>query len=147
MLGVEVDISRAQQGEIAVGHTAERKLELGQILEKTLSDKKLSTKMAERRPRMVFYECFAAGRITNLLLNNFGNLCRSQKFIEDLIEDKYNLILVLRNKLEKTEPIVISPKLLETWFVFTDGTCETGDTGEKLGGMGGVLVSANGTYL
>ena len=147
MLGVEVDISRAQQGEIAVGHTAERKLELGQILEKTLSHKKLSTKMAERRPRMVFYECFAAGRIINLLLNNFGNLCRSQKFIEDLIEDEYNLILVLRNKLEKTEPIVISPKLLETWFVFTDGTCETGDAGEKLGGMGGVLVSANGTYL
>ena len=42
---------------------------------------------------------------------------------------------------------MISPKFLETWFVFTDGACETSDTGEKLGGVGGVLVSANGTYL
>ena len=63
MLGVQVDTSRAQQGEIAVSPTAERKLDLGQALEETLSDKKLSAKMAERlRGPMVFYECFAAGR-------------------------------------------------------------------------------------
>ena len=61
MLGVQVDTSRAQQGEIAV-------------FEETLSNRKLSTKMAERlRGRMVFYECFAAGRTTNLLLKNFGS--------------------------------------------------------------------------
>ena len=144
MLGVQVDTSRAQQGEIAMGRTAERKLELGQALEETLS----STKMAERlRGRMVFYECFAAGRTTNLLLKNFGNLCRSQRFVEDLTEDECDLILALRNRVEKAEPIVISPKLLETWLVFTDGACETCDTGGKLGGVGGVLVSANGTYL
>ena len=97
MLGVQVDTSRAQQGEIAVGHTAERKLELGQALEETLSNKKLSTKMAERlRGRMVFYECFAAGRTTNLLLKNFGNLCRSQRFVEDLTEDECDLILAFK---------------------------------------------------
>ena len=63
MLGVQVDTSRAQQGEIAVSPTAKRKLDLGQALEETLSDKKLSAKMAERlRGHMVFYECFAAGR-------------------------------------------------------------------------------------
>ena len=38
---------------------------------------------------------------------------------------------------------MISPKLLETWCVFTDGACETGVTGGKLGGVSGVLVPAN----
>ena len=96
---------------------------------------------------MVFYECFGAGRATNLLLKNFGNLCKSQRFVEDLTEDECEVILALRNRVEKAEPIVISPKLLGTWFVFTDGACETGYDGRKLGGVGGVLVSANGTYL
>ena len=73
MLGVQVDTSRAQQGEIAVSPTAKRKLDLGQALEETLSDKKLSAKMAERlRGHMVFYECFAAGRTTNLPLKTLG---------------------------------------------------------------------------
>ena len=36
---------------------------------------------------------------------------------------------------------------METWFVFTDGACETNDLGQKEGGVGGVLVSANGTYV
>jgi len=124
MLGVQVDTSRAQQGEVAVGRTAGRKPKLGQALEETLSNKKLSTKMAERlRGRMVFYECFAAGSTANLLLNNFGNLCRSRRFFEDLTGDECDTILALRNRVEKAEPIVISPKLLETWFVFTDGAC------------------------
>ena len=48
MLGVRVDTSKAQQGEISVGHTTDRKLGLGQALEETLLAKKLSTKMAER---------------------------------------------------------------------------------------------------
>ena len=82
-----------------------------------------------------------------MLLKNFGNLCRSQRFVEDLAEDECDLILALRNRVEKAEPIVTSPKLLQTWCVFTDGACETGVTGGKLGGVGGVLVSANGTYL
>ena len=74
MLGVQVDTSRAQQGEVAVGRTAGRKPKLGQALEETLSNKNLSTKMAERLlGRMVFYECLAAGHTTNLLLKNLGS--------------------------------------------------------------------------
>jgi len=41
MLGIQVDTSRAQQGKIAVGHTAERKLELGQAFEETLAGKEV----------------------------------------------------------------------------------------------------------
>ena len=66
MLGVQVDAFKAQQHVISVGHTVERKLELGQAFDDALTAGKLSTKLAERlRGRMVFYECFAAGRTTN----------------------------------------------------------------------------------
>ena len=148
MLGVQVDASKAQQHEVSVGHTVERKLELGQAFDDALTAGKLSTKLAERlRGRMVFYECFAAGRTTNLLLKKFGSLCRSQRFIEDLTSEECELILALKQRVSSAEPIVISPKFMETWFVFTDGACETNDFGKKEGGVGGVLISANGTYV
>ena len=77
MLRVQVDASKARQHVISVGHTVERELELEQAFDDALTAGKLSTKLAERlRGRMVFYECFAAGR-TNLLLKKFGSLCRS----------------------------------------------------------------------
>jgi hypothetical protein len=34
-----------------------------------------------------------------------------------------------------------------SWYTFTHGACETDDAGRKIGGVGGVIVSANGTYL
>ena len=36
---------------------------------------------------------------------------------------------------------------MDTWYTFTHGACETDDAGRKIGGVGGVIVSANGTYL
>ena len=46
-----------------------------EALEETLSNKKLSTKMAERlRGRMVFYECFAAGPHNKLASEEFWKL-------------------------------------------------------------------------
>jgi hypothetical protein len=63
------------------------------------------------------------------------------------VPDECEIILALKERVTTAEPIVISPRFLDTWYVFTDGACETDDTGRKIGGVGGVLVSANGTYL
>ena len=77
MLGVRVDTSRAHVAEVSVDHTDERKLELAEEFELEVNSKQLSTKHAERLGgRMVFYECLAAGRTTNLLMKNFGELCK-----------------------------------------------------------------------
>ena len=148
MLGVQVDASKAPQTEISVGHTVERKLELGQAFDDTLTAGKLGTKLAERlRGRVVFYECFAAGRATNFLLKKFGSLSKSQRLVEDLTSVECELIAALKQRVSSAQPIVISPKFTETWFVFTDGACETNDLGQKEGGVGGGLVSANGKYV
>ena len=77
MLGVRVDTSRAHVAEVSVDHTDERKLELAEEFELEVNSKQLSTKHAERlRGRMVFYECLAAGRTTNLLMKKFEELCK-----------------------------------------------------------------------
>ena len=70
---------------------------------------------------MVFCECFAAGRTPNLLLKKFGSWYRLPKFVEGLIPEECELILALKRRVSSTEPIGISPKFMETWFIFTDG--------------------------
>ena len=148
MLGVKVDTSGVSSSEVRVGHTDERKLELAAEFDLALEVKQLSSKGAERlRGRMVFYECFAAGRTTNLLLKNFGELCKHQRFVEDLTLDECSLILALKRRVCDALPILISPKFLDTWYIFTDGACEGESLEQKVGGIGGVLVSSNGTYV
>ena len=69
MLGVKDDTSGIPSVEVRVGPTDERKLELAAEFDLKLEAKQLSSKSAERLGgRMVFYECFAAGRTANLLL-------------------------------------------------------------------------------
>ena len=119
---VQVDASTVHQHEVPVGHTVERKLERGQAFEYASKTGRFSTKLAERlRGRMVFYECFAAGRTTNLLLKKFGSWYRSQRFVEDLAPEECELILALKQRVSSAEPIGISPKFMETWFILTDG--------------------------
>ena len=93
---------------------------------------------------MVFYECFAAGRTTNLLLRNFGDLCQHQRLVEDLTLDECALIFALKERVCNATPILISPKLLDTWYIFTDGACEDDAELRKIGGIGGVILSPNG---
>eukprot|EP00435_Cladocopium_sp_Y103_P065100 s379_g27.t1 len=148
MLGVQIDTSGADQGFVTVGHTAERRKELAAAFESAVNVCKLSNKTAESlRGRMVFYECFSAGRTTNLLLKDFGQLCRDGRSVDDLSQEQCDNILSLRDRVRDAEPIVVSPKFMTTWYVFTDGACETGDDGRKVGGVGGVLISACGSFM
>ena len=44
-------------------------------------------------------------------------------------------------------PILISPKFLDNWYIFTDDACEGESHEQKIGGIGGVLASSNVTYV
>lgn len=44
-------------------------------------------------------------------------------------------------------PVHISSRFMNTWYIFTDGACETDESGAKVGGVGGVLISACGKHL
>eukprot|EP00435_Cladocopium_sp_Y103_P039415 s2955_g10.t1 len=148
MLGVQIDTTQAPSGIVTVGHTVDRKRELAAAFDQAIQQAKLETKVAESlRGRMVFYECFAAGRTTNLLLKDFGKLCREGRVVEELTTLECENLQAIRDRVLNATPVKVSPKFMDTWFVFTDGACETDDHGDKVGGVGGVLVSANGTYL
>lgn len=113
MLGVRVDTSRVPEAEVLVGHTDKRKKELAEAFDLAISQKKLSAKHAERlRGRLLFYECFATGRTTNLLLKNFGELCKHQRLVEDLTLDECTLILALKKRVCDATPILISSNSL-----------------------------------
>jgi hypothetical protein len=61
----------------SVGHTDERTAELKQCLREIINNGELSTKEAERvMGRMISFDCYVFGRIANLDLKEFGNLCR-----------------------------------------------------------------------
>ena len=148
MLGVQIDASEATSGNFAVGHTADRKRELLKTFDEAIEAGRITTKLAESlRGRMVFYECFAAGRTTNLLLKEFGRLCRSDRVIDELSSEDLVLIAALRSRVAYAKPVTISSKFMDTWYIFTDGACEDGEDGMKVGGVGGVLVSSNGQYM
>eukprot|EP00435_Cladocopium_sp_Y103_P054310 s357_g17.t1 len=148
MLGVQINTTGAEEGFITVGHTEDRRRELAGAFDSAIANNKLSSKTAESlRGRMVFYECFSAGRTTNLLLKDFGKLCREGRAVDDLSTEGCDNILAWRDRVRNAQPIVVSPKFMNTWYFFTDGACESESDGKKVGGVGGVLISACGTYM
>lgn len=90
---------------------------------------------------------FCSGETTNLLLKDFGKHCREGRTVEDLNESGCQLILEIRNRVKDAEPISVSPRFMNTWYIFIDGASENSDDGKKTGGVGGVFISAGGDYF
>ena len=141
MLGLSIDLSHAENKKFAVGHTSERRTELLSSLLDILEKGEISPKEAERlRGRMLFFESFVFGRIANLCLKQFGDLCRAGRTSSKLTPAE---LVVVRNLYARVETAVSVPMgilNLSTWIVFTDGACE-GD--ETVGSVGGVLIAPN----
>ena len=76
MLGLKVDLTKAQECEMRVGHTPERKDELRQKIDSILADGYKEAKEAERlRGRMVFFEGYTFGRVASAAIKNLGRFC------------------------------------------------------------------------
>ena len=115
MLGVQIDASEATQGAFAGGHTESRKQELVKTFEDAIETGHMSSKVAESiRGRMVFYEWFAAGRTTNLLLREFGKLCRSDRVGDELTSEDLVILVALRGRVAHARPISISASFMDT---------------------------------
>ena len=121
MLGVQISASEVAARVVSVDHTEERKTELGEAFRVAIGSGKLSPKMAEYwRGCMVFFECFAARRITSLMLKNFGALCRAERCVDDLDAEDVELLTSFKQRVALAAPIVISPRLLDTGCIFTE---------------------------
>ena len=141
MLGLVVNLQEISSGQFFVTHTTERKDELKQCLEEIAVRGEISAKEAERiRGRMLFFECFVCGRVANLDLKLFGNLCRAGRTSNTLTTAEIEIVRRLHGRIDSGTAIPLGIKNLETWIIFTDGACE----GERpCGSVGGVLISPN----
>ena len=141
MLGLVVDLRKATSKAFFVSHTEERRSELQQSLEAIIQKGDLTQKEAERiRGRMLFFECFVFGRIANLDLKLFGDLCRAGRATSRVSTDEIQVVQRLCQRVQTGTAIPMGIQNLETWLIFTDGACE-GDV--PSGSIGGVLVAPN----
>ena len=144
MLGLEVDATDASQNILQVGHTATRRSELVASLNDVLESKQLSPKEAQRlRGRMIFFECYTFGRAANLLIKQFGKLCREEHSSKLSAQD-LEVVVNLRDRVAVGKPVSISVSHLNTWLIFTDGALE-GES--KIGSVGGLIISPNHRVL
>ncbi|CAE7351602.1 NaCP60E, partial [Symbiodinium sp. CCMP2592] len=142
MLGLSVDLSCVKQRILRVGHTQKRKEELTEYIQTILQEGKIDSKAAERlRGRMVFFEGFTFGRVSNRAQRVVAK-CVEKSAPQNLTEDLMWALTWLRERIAMSQPLVVERNLITTLIVFTDGAC---NPEEGTGGVGGVLVNASGT--
>ncbi|CAE7626039.1 NaCP60E [Symbiodinium sp. CCMP2592] len=142
MLGLSVDLSCVKQRILRVGHTQKRKEELTEYIQTILQEGKIDSKAAERlRGRMVFFEGFTFGRVSNRAQRVVAK-CVEKFAPQNLTEDLMWALTWLRERIALSQPLVVERNLITTLIVFTDGAC---NPEEGTGGVGGVLVNASGT--
>ena len=145
MLGLEVDLSGGSAGKVLIGHTEERRTELCNFIDGILESGSLSQKTFERlRGRMVFFEGFAFGRVSSSSVRLLARECDRQPVQCRLSPQMRHALLWLRSRVESANPLLIGPRILSTWFIFTDGACEPE---QGVGGIGAVLVSPSGVIV
>ena len=141
MLGLRVDLSRVQERILTVGHTEKRKAELHGYIQEVLTAGCIEPKAAERlRGRMVFFEGFSFGRVSNRAQRIIGR-CAEGSESAFLSADLKWALNWLDFRVCHSEPLTIERNLITTVLIFTDGAC---DPEEGTGGVGGVLVNASG---
>ena len=144
--GVQINLEEFEQGAVYIGHTEERKQELGPVLQDLLAGKKVSSKQAESlRGRMHWFESFAFGRVANKAVQTLGQLALKRRKANGLSTEELRDLKFLRDRVLQAPPLKISRSCLTSWIVFTDGACEGSD--RKVGSVGGVPVSPSGTCV
>ena len=144
-LGVTIDVSLMHQGRVLVDNTEARKRELGELIDKIVSTKKLSSADALKlRGRMQFTAGQLFGRVAKTCLARATNHAyRSSS--SDVSESLVSSLVLFKRFLLAQRPRVVTAAMLQTWVVFTDASFEHDSEDIDTAGFGGVLVSPQGT--
>eukprot|EP00434_Breviolum_minutum_P036682 symbB.v1.2.032515.t1/scaffold3913.1/size48432/3 len=134
-----------KDGEVELGHTESRRAELRAVIESILQEGQVLTKTAESlRGRLQWFETFAFGRTANSCLHRLGEISMCSGRSHRLSDDDRSVLSFLKNRVLTAPPILVQPCQLQTWYIFTDGSCESQD---GTGGVGGVLMGPDGRLL
>ena len=143
-LGVEVDLTEFSSGEVRIGHTQDRKDEIGAVLGDILKEHMVTAQQAESlRGRMHWFESFAFGRVANGAVRILGDLSLRGTRKVQLGQKDIVALRFLKERVLMAPPLKLTPTCLLTWVVFTDGACE-GPENQKVGSIGGVLIDPLG---
>ena len=141
-LGVELNLC-GPLGEVFLGHTEKRKTELSDAVSEIILRGKIETKFAESlRGRMQWFEGYVFGRTAQRCVQTVGELSLRSSRSSTLTGYELKCFKDLQERVLQAPPIEITPRVLDTWIIFTDGACEGSDT--KTGSIGGVLVDPFG---
>eukprot|EP00435_Cladocopium_sp_Y103_P002245 s2809_g1.t1 len=131
-LGVEIDLEKFHEGCVLIGHTADRREEIGRVLGEILIAGSVTAKQAESlRGRLHWFESFAFGRIANRAVKTVGEISlRGIRHVSLSPTDMASLRF-LKDRVLQAPPLKITPACLRSWILFTDGACE-GPDGAKV---------------
>ena len=142
MLGLNVDLSRFQEGSVQIGHTQKRVEELRSFLDDILAKNCLNEKTVERlRGRMNFFEGHCFGRGPSQALKVLRGQARYGASASCLSDAAKSCVKLLKERLNSAVPLQISKRSLKSWFLFTDGAC---GPDKFFGGVGAVLYNDEG---
>ena len=146
-LGVEIDLHNFGRGEVLIGHTAERREEIGAVLDEILKASSVTAKQAESlRGRLHWFESFAFGRVANSAVRTLGALSLKGLRRVNLQHHEIRDLRFLKERVLQAPPLKLTPTCLLSWLIFTDGACE-GPDNAKQGSVGGVLVNPQGQLV
>ena len=93
---------------------------------------------------MLFYESFVFGRVSNLSLKKFGDLCRLGRMSSKLSRTEIDVVKSLCDRVNSAVPVPMGITSSSTWIIFTHGAWE----GEvPSGSVGGVLIAPHGRLV
>lgn len=143
-LGVQFDLEDSLNGTLKVRNTAKRIDDTTSLLENVLSENRLSKKDAlTLRGKLAFCDAFIFGRVGKLALQDITKHAYSNPFVARLSERLVESLALLKHRLLSGLPRVLTCKMLDTFFIFTDASfCRTDG-----GGFGAFLAAQDGTIL
>ena len=143
-LGVLFDLTESERGILRVCNTTKRINDTTLILDDVLSNGRLVKKDAlSLRGKLAFCDAFIFGRVGKLALQDITKHAYANPFVSQLSERLVESLRRLRGRLVSGSPRVLTCKMLETFFLFTDASfCRSSG-----GGFGAFLAAPDGTVI
>jgi hypothetical protein len=143
-LGVKFDLSESNMGTLMLHNTEKRIEDTTLLLETVVRADKLSKKDALiLRGKLAFCDAFIFGRIGKLALQDITKHAYASPFISKLTERLVDSLNLLRNRLLAGKPRLLTCRMLDTFFIFTDASFSK----EQGGGFGAFLAAQDGRIL
>ena len=144
-LGVNIDVSLMHQGRVLIDNTDARKRELGDVIDRTVSTRKLSSADALKlRGRMQFTAGQLFGRVAKTCLARVTNHAYRSGSNNIIPDSLVSSLVLFKRFLLAQKPRTVPAAMSQTWVVFTDASFEQSSDGTDVAGFGGVLVPPHG---